>query len=267
METDWAAALLLGLLQGIVEWLPVSSEGIIAAVYNLAYGRSLSEGVQYALWLHAGTMPAALVALRTEAAAVVRNALTSPARLPPAPAFLLLATAVSGIAGLPLLLLVTTKGDNLAGPPVMALIGAAMLVTAAAQLLRPRGGERDMSSARRLDALLTGLAQGIAVIPGFSRSGLTLAALLGRKFQARDALTLSFLMSIPASLAAAVYVGITSGVQTSPESLAALAVAFAAGLLTIRALLRLAERLNYGYFLLAVGAAMLTSALWQLISP
>ncbi len=265
MESDWAAALLLGLLQGVAEWLPVSSEGMVAVIYSLAYGRSLGEGVEYALWLHAGTIPAALVALRAEVSAVVRNVMTSPASLSPATAFLLLTTAVSGIIGLPLLLLITTEGDNLAGPPVMALIGAAMLATAAAQLLRPGGGQRDMSSAGRLDALLAGLAQGISVIPGFSRSGLTLAALLGRKFPGRDALTLSFLMSIPVSLGAAIYVGLSSGVRVSPESLAALAVAFAVGLMTIRALLRLAERLNYGWFLLAVGGAMLAGAVWQLV--
>ena len=269
IENDWAAALLLGLLQGVVEWLPVSSEGMVAAVYSLVYGRSLGEGVEYALWLHAGTVPAALVALRVEAMAVVRNAvasLSAPRRLAPATAFLLLATLVSGIIGLPLLLLVTTEGDNLAGPPVMALIGAAMLVTAAAQLMRPRRGHRDMASAGRPDALLAGLAQGLSVIPGLSRSGLTLAALLGRKFQGRDALTLSFLMSIPVGLGGALYAGLSSGVRVSPESVAALAVAFAVGLLTIRTLLRLAERLNYGYFLLAVGIAMLGGALWQIIS-
>lgn len=264
MENGWAAALLLGLLQGVAEWLPVSSEGMVAAVYSLAYGGSLGEGVAYALWLHAGTMPAAVVALRREVAAVVGNVLTAPARWSPAAAFLVLSTIISGIIGLPLLLLVTGQGGNLAGPSVMALIGAALLVTAAAQLLRPRGGAREMHSAGRGDALLAGLAQGVSVIPGFSRSGLTAAALLGRKFRGRDALVLSFLMSIPASLGAALYAGVSSGAAFSPESLAALAAAFGAGLLTIRILLRLAARLNYGWFLLGVGGVMLGGALWQL---
>ena len=262
-ETGWAAALLLGLLQGIAEWLPVSSEGVIAAVYSLAYGGSLSEGVEYALWLHAGTMPAALVALRREAAAVVRNAWTAPVRLSPVAAFLILSTLTSGIIGLPLLLLVTA-GSNIAGPLVMALISAALLVTAATQLLRPQGGEREMPSAGRTDAALAGLAQGLSVIPGFSRSGLTMAALLGRKFRGRDALVMSFLMSVPASLSGAIYAAISSGAALAPESLGALAAAFGSGLLTIRILLRLAARLNYGWFLLAVGAVMLAGAIWQL---
>ena len=264
-ETGWAAALLLGLLQGIAEWLPVSSEGMVAAAYSLAYGGSLGEGVEYALWLHAGTLPAALLVLRREAAAVVKNVLTAPARLSPVTAFLILSTAIGGAIGLPLLLLVTAPGGGIAGPAVMALIGAALLVTAAAQLRRPRGGEREMHSAAPPDAALAGLALGMSVIPGFSRSGLTAAALLGRKFRGRDALILSFLMSIPASAAAALYAAISdTAAAFSPESLIALAAAFVSGLLTIRILLRLAARLNYGWFLLAVGGVMLAGALWQL---
>ena len=261
--TGWGAALLLGLLQGIAEWLPVSSEGMVAAAYGLACGGGLAEGVEYALWLHAGTMPAALVALRREAAAAVRNVLAAPAWLPPVAAFLVLSSVISGVTGLPLLLLVQGQGGGISGPAVMAFIGAALLATAAAQLLRSRGGDREICSAGRVDAVIAGLAQGVSVIPGFSRSGLTAAALLARGFQGRDALVLSFLMSVPASSGAALYAGISSGIAFSPESLAGPAAAFLSGLLTVRLLLGLAARLNYGRFLLAAGAVMLGGSLWD----
>jgi undecaprenyl-diphosphatase len=254
---------LLGFLQGVFEWLPVSSEGAVAAVYSLAYGRGLDEGVEYALWLHAGTVPAALLALRAEAAAVIKNVLDSPLRMAPLPAFLIWSTAVSGVIGLPLLLAVTGTSD-VTGAGVMAFIGAAMLATAAAHLLRPPAGTRSMDAATKTDAILAGLCQGVSVIPGISRSGVTLALLLGRAFQGRDALTISFLMSVPVSLAAAIYAGVTSGAASSWEALLALLVAFLTGLAAIRALLKLAARLNYGYFLLAVGAAMTAGAVWQL---
>ena len=265
MDGGWVAALLLGLLQGVAEWLPVSSEGMVVAVYSLVYGGSLGEGVEYALWLHAGTMPAALVVLRGEAVAVVRNVLTAPGRLSPVAAFLVWATIISGVIGLPLLLVVTGRGDNIAGPWVMVLIGAALLVTAAAQLLRSRGGEREMCSAGRVDAVLAGLAQGVSVIPGFSRSGLTAAALLGRGFRGRDALVLSFLMSVPASMGAALYAGVSSGVAFSLESAVGLGAAFVSGFLTIRGLLRLAGWLNYGWFLVAVGGVMLGGGVWGVV--
>ena len=264
MNDSLEAALLLGLLQGIFEWLPVSSEGLIAAVDRLVYGATLGEGVEYALWLHAGTVPAALLALRTEAARVVRELAASPVRLKPEPRFFVYSALISGIVGLPLLL-ASDNVTELNGGLVMAVIGAAMLVTGVAQSLRPRGGDRPVGDVSTLDGVLTGLAQGVSVVPGLSRSGLTTAMLLGRNFQGRDALTLSFLMSIPASIAAAVYIGLTSEVSASPYSFLALAVAFLTGLITVRALLRLANRLNYGFFVLGVGAIMLAGALWQLI--
>ena len=263
MSIGWEGGLLLGLLQGIAEWLPVSSEGLVAAGYSLAYGRELGEGVQYALWLHAGTAPAALVALRREAADAVRNLVASPLRLDPPTTLLLWATLVSGAIGLPLLLLIA-QDSGVSGGAVMAVIGAAMLVTGAAQAFQPRGGERRADQASRMDGILAGLAQGVSVVPGLSRSGLTVAMLLGRGFRGNDALALSFLMSVPVGLAAAAYAGVSGGVEVSAESFAALAAAFAAGLVSIRLLLRLALRLNYAYFLFAVGAVMLAGSIWQI---
>ena len=254
---------MLGFLQGVFEWLPVSSEGAVAAVYSMVYGRGLGEGVAYALWLHAGTVPAALLALRAEAAAVIRNTLADPLRMAPLPAFLVWSSLVSGAIGLPLLVAVT-KTPGVTGAGVMAFIGAAMLATALTHLLRPPAGTRSMDSATRLDAVLAGLGQGVSVIPGISRSGVTQALLLGRAFNGRDALALSFLMGVPVSVAAAVYAGVSSGAASSWEALLSLLVAFLVGLAAIRALLKLAARLNYGWFLLAVGAATTAGAAWQL---
>lgn len=116
--------------------------------------------------------------------------------LPPVAAFLLWSAAVSGVTGLPLLL-VGVQAAGSAGPAVMALGGAVLLMAGAAQL-RLGGGLRSAHAAGRGDALLAGLARGVSVVPGFSRSGLTTAALLARGFRGRDALALSFLMSVPA---------------------------------------------------------------------
>lgn len=83
---------------------------MIAAVYGLAYGGDLAEGVGYALWRHAGAMPTLLVALRREAATAVRNVLAAPARLSPVAAFLVLSAVIRGVTGRPLLLPVTGQG-------------------------------------------------------------------------------------------------------------------------------------------------------------
>ena len=159
MSIGWEGGLLLGLLQGIAEWLPVSSEGLVAAGYSLAYGRDLGEGIEYALWLHAGTAPAALVALRREAADAVRNLVASPLQLTPATTLLLWSTLISGIIGLPLLLVIT-QDSGVSGGGVMAVIGAAMLATGAVQAVQPRGGERRADQASKMDGILRGWPKG-----------------------------------------------------------------------------------------------------------
>lgn len=261
------AAVSLGLLQGVFEWLPVSSGGVTALVHGRVCDGGLAEGVEYALWLHAGTVPAALAALRREAVAMVRECVAASFPLPPVAGFLLLSMTVSGLVGLPLVLLLAgLASDSGFGPPVTAAVGFGLLVTGVAQLRRARGGDREMGTAGRGDALLAGLAQGLSVLPGFSRSGLTLAALLARGFRGGDALALSFLMSVPAGLGGALYAGVSSGgAALAPEFLAAVGAAFVSGLLTVRFLLRLAARLNLGWLALAAGVLMLLGPVFGLV--
>ena len=262
--SEVAVAVFLGLLQGVLEWLPVSSGSFTASFHALICGGGFASGLEYALWLHGGTAMAALLALRREAAAVVRGVVASPWPLPPVAAFLLWSAAMSGVVGLPLVL-VGVQAAGFAGPAVMGLGGTVLLMAGAAQLRLSDGGLRSAHAARRGDALLAGLAQGVSVVPGLSRSGLATAALLARGFRGRDALALSFLMSVPAGLGGALYAGISGGAAVwSLEWLAGLVCAFWSGLLTVGLLLRLAARLNFGWAALAAGALLLAGSAWRL---
>lgn len=253
-------ALLLGLLQGVFEWLPVSSEGMVVMAHSIVFDSGVAEGIDYALWLHVGTAPSAVVAFRTEAADVLRDVLARPTRPSPLTAFLFVATLVSGAIGLPLLLFLAEISEE-AGSAAMAMVGAALLVTGALQLRRPGAGTRSRGDLSVADALLAGVSQGAAVVPGLSRSGLTVAALLWRSVDRREALVVSFLMSVPASMGAAVYAWVSGSFSLSAAAMAAAAVAFATGLATIRALVAVAERVNFGAFLLAAGAAVMAGAI------
>ena len=257
-------AVVLGLVQGIFEWLPVSSEGLVAAAYTLLYDAELDEGVGFALWLHLGTAPAALVALRREVIELARGLFARPFRLSPVLVFLVAATAVSAAVAFPLLLTLSELSSALGGG-AMLMVGAAMLVTGAVQLRRPSAGARIRADAGAVDGVLAGVAQGVAVAPGLSRSGLTVAVLLARRMDGREALTLSFLMSVPASLGAALYIAVFSEVEIGAEAVVAAVVAFAAGLVTIRLLFGLAARVNFAGFAFAVGAVMAAGALWDLL--
>ena len=107
------AALLLGILQGLTEWLPISSQGVVALVQSALLDRPLSEAVAFALWLHAGTACAALLALRREAWGVLRDAASAPLRPSPRLRFLAIATVVSAVIGLPLLLALGELSESL----------------------------------------------------------------------------------------------------------------------------------------------------------
>ncbi len=255
-----AAAAVLGFLQGLVEWLPVSSEGVVAGVYAFIFDASLDEAIGFALWLHLGTVPSVLVTLRRDIVEIVREFFARPQTPAPTVRFLVVATLVSGVVGLPLLLTVSAI-SSVGGTAATGLIGCFMLVTGCVQLRRRESDEQTREEVTLIDSLLVGVVQGLAVIPGLSRSGMTVAALLSRRVDRKRALTLSFLLSIPASLAASLYVGIKDGLVFDAEAILAAGVAFVVGLLTIRALMAAAERMNLGWFVTAVGAVMMAGAL------
>lgn len=257
-----AEAALLGFVQGVVEWLPVSSEGVVAAIQTLAFGADAADAVAFSLWLHLGTALAALAALRKDAAEIARSAIRAPTRPTRAAAFLAVATLTSAPLGLALLAGLAGFSERLGGL-AMALVGALMAITGVL-LLRGRrgGGARTREDVGVLDAVLTGAAQGMAALPGLSRSGLTVSALLWRGVDRREALALSFLLSVPASAGAGLYAALDSGLRTSPAALLALAVSAAVGFIAVRALMGLARKVNFGWFALAAGAAIAAGGAW-----
>ncbi len=256
---------LLGLLQGLTEWLPVSSQGVVTAASSFLFDYDASDAVAVALWLHVGTSLAAVVAFRREVGGVAREVLRDPMHPSPLLAFLAVGTVVSVVVGLPLLLLLDEISGAF-GAGAMAVVGALMVVTGGVQMRRPVSGTRDRAGLSLLDAVLTGLAQGLAALPGLSRSGLTVAVLLGRRVERSEALVLSFLLGIPAGLAAALFAGLDSGVLRTAEGLVGAAVAFVVGLASIRVLLAVARRVNLAVFVMVVGLAVIGGAVFEAVA-
>ena len=259
------AAAVLGLLQGLAEWLPVSSQGVVAGAYSLMFDASFDEAVGFALWLHVGTVPSVLVALRHDIYDIVRDFLAGPKSPSPTFRFLVATTLLSGIVGLPLIVALG-EISAIGGTVATGIIGGFMLVSGCLQLRRSDSSDKGPRDLTLTDALLVGFAQGLSVIPGLSRSGMTIAVLLSRRVDRRRALTLSFLLSIPASVAAALYIGIESGLEFDAEAGLAAAVAFIIGLFTIKGLMKAAERLNFGWFVITIGAVMIFGSIivWRL---
>lgn len=262
---DALTAVALGVLQGVLEWLPVSSEGVLVLVL-LALGEEAGAAVGLALWLHVGTLGAAVVYLRRDlwdALRGVRRPSASPERR--LLAFLVLATFLTGLVGGPLLLVGLTDVALPAAHGTL-LIGGLLLVTALVLWRAGPGGLRGAGEVRARDGAVPGLAQGLAALPGLSRSGLTQAALFAGGFEAETALRLSFLMSVPAVAGAQIGLALLDPVPLTVEALLAAAVAFAVGLAAIDVLLRVARRVRFERVVAALAVVALAVGAWLLVA-
>ncbi|WP_458206769.1 undecaprenyl-diphosphate phosphatase [Haladaptatus sp. NG-SE-30] len=254
-------ALLAGILQGVFEWLPISSEGNIT-LFLTATGTAPEAALRFSLFLHAGTAIAAAGYYRGELGAVLRE-------LPhwrPASAFdgdcadltfFAVATVASGVVGLLAYFTLDAVVTELAGGGFVALIGVLLIGTGV--LLRTVNsldmGGRD--SPDLVDAVLVGAMQGLAILPGVSRSGTTASALLFRGHDGPNAFRLSFLLSIPAAAGAGVLVVLETGglPAVEPDSaLVALAASAFVGYLTIDALMRVVERVSFWAVCVGLGS-------------
>jgi len=259
--------LILGAIQGIAEWLPVSSEGLLTLVQLHVFGKTFATSLGTALWLHLGTVIAAVVYFRSDVVRIVRRLPSWIARRPQMTDddrrlmdFLAIATAATGVLGLPLLA-VSFQAD-LVMRAATALIGGLLILTGILQRVARSFGTRASSDAGTGDAILTGLMQGLAVLPGVSRSGFTVAALLFRQFEETEALRLSFLMSIPAILGAQVLVELSGFVELDwSAAVAGTGAAALVGWATIAGLIRVARRLPFWAVAIGLGVLTLIAAL------
>lgn len=251
--------IVLGIIQGIAEWLPVSSEGfIVLAKVHFFGGDNIEEIIKGALLLHLGTVLAAVVYLRKELMMVIKTLFhykRASSDQQHILQFLIVATLISGIIGFVLLKAVTQIEFDISqlSRVVTMIIAGLLVVTGFLQLKAARSGRRQGKDLRTVDAWWLGLAQGFAALPGLSRSGLTVATFLLRNFDKTSALKLSFLMSIPIVFAGNIILNYNVAVFT-PEMWWGLLASFIFGLITIDILIRVARKVNFGYFVLVFAA-------------
>ena len=280
-----AAALLLGALQGLTEFLPVSSSGHLALARSLLPAGALSSpGILFEVVVHLGTLAAAVAYLRREVAAVARSFL--PRAAGPAGdaarghrrlAWLLLVAAVpAGAAGI---LFAGPARSAFAGPEVASLgllaTGAVLLGSrrlaardrAAGDGAAPAPAADDAAPKSAGDALRIGLAQAAAILPGVSRSGMTIVAGRMRGMTGDAAARFSFLLSAPVIAGAAVVEGASAFSGGAPAGAGApgtwaleLALGFAAAFVFGSAALRWVfrwlarERFHqFGWYCLSLG--------------
>ena len=257
----WLSAIIMGLVQGIAEFLPISSSGHLAIAEHLLNMQGASEIPQfYDVLLHLGTLVAVFIAYWDEIYDMIVEFFagvgdlvhhTTPRVVPPARRMILLVIVgtLPLFAVLPIRKTVQGLGDN------MYFVGAALIFTGFLLFLcdRVRRGRKTERSATWLDALLVGVGQAVATLPGVSRSGMTITAGCFVGYERRFAVRFSFLLSIPAVLGANI-LSIKDAVQAGivgaevPMYLVGVAVAAVTGYLCIRLLKYIADKGRFGAF-------------------
>lgn len=246
---DIVQAVVLGFLQGVFEWLPVSSEAVVTLVMTRVFGSGVVESVNSAVWLHTGTMLAATLYFREDIFSIIeqfwsdRKSPFKPIRKDsgfPVTRFLFISTLITGILGGSIYVLGL---KNLVGRPDVfsALTALALFATGIARFYRP-DSSRKRDQLNDKDSLITGILQGFSIIPGISRSGSTVFGLFIRNFDAEEAFKISFLMSVPAILAANIGLELFGGLTISFELVIASLTAFISGYMTIGTVIKLADR-------------------------
>jgi len=262
-------AIILGIMQGILEWLPISSQGQLSLVMYL-FKVNKDQILAFSIFLHIGTMFAAIVYFRGDILNMLKglpgyrfNYANQGNRLI---SFLLFATILTGAVGYPLYRLIRETAPSV-GEAFIALIGGALIVTGLMQKYVKVRGERRTSDLNLKDTLLLGVVQGFSIIPGISRSGVTTSSLLFRKFGSEEALKLSFLMSIPAVLAAEIGLSLIEGLPPVglEEILVGILFSFAFGLLSIHVLTKIARKIRFWAFCILIGTLALLPMLGYLL--
>jgi len=260
-----------GSVQGVFEWFPVSSKTILLFIFYLA-GINPSAAYMLSLFLNGSTAAAAIAYFRRDVLKMVRG-LAGDEEGVRLLKFILASIIATGLAAPPLALLVAESLEHL-DRLSMTLVGALYIIMS---ILLWRGGRMKDHGNRAenfrpyRDGLLAGLAQGLSALPGISRSGITILALLALGKSPQTALRLSFLMSIPATIGGSACTILLNqeitGLIPAAALITATATAVAISLIAIAALLRASQKLKPHMLTTIMAAITLLTALIPAQNP
>lgn len=261
-------AVVLGAVQGVTEFLPISSDGHLA-IAAMLFG-TVNMPLAFVVMLHAGTLLATLIMFRADVAkllATVWQALRAPKEaLATEDGRMVLsivcATIPTGIVGV----LMEDAVESWAA--VKWIVGACILGSAAAVLSTRFAKPRGVAAFGVRDSILVGVAQGLAVLPGLSRSGSTLALAMALGMAGPTAFRYSFVLSLPAVGGAVLLKALHHGALAGLGMQAAVgaSVAFFVGLAALYALREAVSRgklWTFAVYLVPVGLAMIV---WDMVS-
>ncbi|MEG0789388.1 MAG: undecaprenyl-diphosphate phosphatase [Alistipes sp.] len=247
---DILQAILLGIVQGITEFLPVSSSGHLQIAKELL-GVNLEENLSFDVALHAGTVLSTIVVLWSEIWRLLKGLFSRKFNEEQAYVLKIVLSMIPiGFVGF---LLKDQLNAMLDSPHILTIVGAMLLLTGALLAFATYAKPRQKEHISYRDALIIGLSQACAAMPGLSRSGTTIATgiLLGNKKAA--VAQFSFLMVLAPILGETI-LNIADGGMTQHVAIAPLAAgfiaAFVVGCLACKFMIRIVQRGNLIWFAL-----------------
>lgn len=270
----------LGLVQGVAEFLPISSSGHLTLLQHFFSGMEEPDNF-FNILLHFATLIAVCVVYFRDIVAMIVEFFRgigdmvsrNPQKGNPPEARRLVLLIIVGTLPLLVVMLVKDKVEALGSNP--AFVSCALLVTGCLLFFSDRmaHGHKTARSATLKDALLIGVAQGFATIPGLSRSGTTISAGMALGLEREFAVRYSFLLSLPAVLGATLLEVVDAakagGMDTAmlPKYLLGMVIAGVVGYFAIQLVNLLAKKGKFGafaYYCWAVGLVSLIASLMGL---
>ena len=270
-------AVIIGIIQGVSEWLPISSKTQIIVSSSYLLKLLFQEAYTFGLFMEIGTIVAAVVYFRKELIEMVQVLLGSKIEAyRKLLIYVVVVTIITGLIGAPLYLVADSIKGIAVGIP-MLIIGVVLMADAVLIRYSRKRREKGVNS-RKLrdftlkDYLLIGIAQGISALPGVSRSGITTSAMLLTNVEPDEAFRLSFIAGIFAAIGAFGLTLVTTrsnvAVAIAGIGLAGLAVAIVTStivsLFLIDFLIKVAGKSKIIYLISALGIIAIASGLLYL---
>ena len=264
---DWFEALILGIIQGLTEYLPVSSSGHLAIGQALFGMQNGEENLMFTVAVHVATVLSTLVVLWSEIAWILKGLFKFEMNDETKYVLNIIVSMIPvGIVGL----FFKDQVEEIFGSGLL-IVGCCLLITAALLIFSYYAKPRKKEHISMKDAFIIGLAQAVAVLPGVSRSGSTIATglLLGNK---KESLAqFSFLMVIPPILGEALLdtlkmakgENVMGSIETVPLVVGFLA-AFVFGCIACKWMISIVKRgklVYFGIYCAVVGAATIICSL------
>lgn len=186
----------MGIVQGIAEWLPISSKTQVLLVSHALFALPLAVAYALGLFMEIGSVGSALIYFRKDIVTIFRNRKLL--------VYLIVVTGVTAVIGVPIYLVVERVLQNAYNVGIPMLILGVVLITNGLYIRRSRASQKigSLDDMKMKHCILVGIAQGIAALPGVSRSGMTTSTMLLLGVKPDLAFRLSFIAYIPAAIGA-----------------------------------------------------------------